>query len=155
MDKDIVRRRERELSKQQAMYVAKRMQGHSRQESAIMAGYADVDKAGEQVEESARVRDELAKARAEAAKNVGVTKEDIAAGLLRAAEMAETMSDPQAMVRAYSELGKFLGLQAPEVKKVEHNMDKNTADAVKAMTDAQLMKLAAGRIIDVTPEVVE
>lgn len=152
MDKDVIKRRQRELSKQQAMYVANRMRGHTRQESAIMAGYADSEHAGRQVEESPAVQSELAKARAAAAAEGDVTAASIVEGLRRAADMAETMSDPQAMVRAYSELGKFLGLYAPEVKKVDHNhmIDKTSAEAIKALSDAELMRLAHGRVIDST-----
>lgn len=150
MDSDLIQRRQRELSKQQAIYVAKRMQGHTKQQSAILAGYADVDKAGDSVEKSPVVKEELARARAEAAKAVNVTKEDIAQGLIDAADMARVMGDPGAMVRAYTELGKFLGLQAPEVKKHEHSVKvlKNTSDAVKNLPDEDLYKLANGRVIE-------
>jgi hydroxylamine reductase (hybrid-cluster protein) len=146
MDTEIVKRRQRELSKQQAIYVAKRATGASKQQSAIFAGYADVDKAGDQVEKSTLVQEELAKTRAETAKRVEVTKEDIAEWLKDAFDMAKLMADPQAMVRAAAELGKMLGHYAPEVKKVVHGVDAETRAALKGMSDADLLRLARGQV---------
>jgi hypothetical protein len=150
MDRDLVKRRQRELSKQQAVYVAHRERGLPRQKSAILAGYADVDKAGEQVEQSEVVQRELEKARTSLVAATGITKEDVAQGLKEAADMAKTMADPQAMVRAWSELGKLLGHYAPEVKKHLHGIDKETRDAIQKLSDAELLRLANGRVIDST-----
>lgn len=150
MDKDLIKRRQRELSKQQAIYVAKRETGASREESAILAGYPAGQEAGKQVEQSPVVQAELAKARTELARSTGITKEDVLAGLKTAAEMAQTMADPQAMVRAWSEIGKMLGHYAPEVKKVVHGLDQESRDAIRRMDDSELFKLAKGRVVDST-----
>lgn len=148
MEQAHIKRRQREMSKQQAIYVAQRSKGLTKKESAIMAGL-DVEKNGVvKVERSLTVQEELAKARAETAKNVDVTKEDIAAGLMRAAAMAETMADPQAMVRAYSELGKMLGHYAAEKKTVTHEAGAKTLEAMKALSDTELAKLAKGRVVE-------
>lgn len=155
MDRDLVKRRQRELSKQQAMYVAHRERGLPRQQSAIMAGYADVDKAGEQVEKSPAVKDELAKARAELAEATGTTREDIARMLKDAYDVATTMADPGAMVRAAAELGKLLGHYAPEVKKHQHELGEGTLRALERMSDSELLKLTHGRIIEGEAEVVK
>jgi D-alanyl-D-alanine dipeptidase len=150
MDHDLIKRRQRELSKQQAMYVAKRETGAPKEQSAIFAGYPAGQKAGDQVENSALVQGELAKARAELAKSTGITKEDVLDGLREAANMAQTMADPQAMVRAWSEIGKMLGHYAPEVKKVVHGLDQESRDAIRRLDDSELHKLAKGRVIDST-----
>lgn len=148
MESDHIKRRQKELSKQQAIYVAQRAKGVAKKESAIMAGL-NVEKNGVvKVERNLTVQEELAKARAETAKAVEVTKEDIAAGLMRAAAMAETMADPQAMVRAFSELGKMLGHYAPEKKTVVHEAGAKTLEAMKALSDTELVKLAKGRVIE-------
>jgi hypothetical protein len=152
MDDVFIKRRHRELSKQQAMYVAKRETGASREVSAI---FAAGQKAGDQVEESPVVQEELAKARADLAKRTGITREDIASGLQEAIDMARTMADPQAMIRGYSEMAKLLGLNAPEVKKHLHGVDPETRDAIKRMTDADLHRLAKGTVIDGTATVVK
>lgn len=114
-----------------------------------MAGYADDDKTARQVEESPNVQAELAKARAETAVAVRTTKEDVAQMMLDAADMAKTLADPQALVRAAAELGKLLGHYAPEVKKIEHGVDKDSIKrAVAQLSDEELLKLARGRIVE-------
>jgi hypothetical protein len=155
MDEDLIKKRRQELSKNQAIYVAKRATGASKQQSAVFAGYADVEKAGDQVETSVKVQEELARARADTAGAVGVTKEHIAQWLKEAFDMAKLMADPQAMVRAAAELGKMLGHYAPEVKKVVHGLDAASLALIKAMPDHELHKLAKGRIVDGESKVVK
>ena len=149
MNDQQIKRRRGELSKQQAIYVAKRETGASREQSAIFAGYPPGQKAGDQVEQYPTVQKELAKARQELASASGITREDVLQGMKEAAEMAKTMADPQAMVRAWSELGKLLGFYAPEVKKVLHGLDtEQMREALRALPDHELQKLAHGRIIE-------
>ena len=148
MDQVHIKRRQRELSKQQAIYVAKRETGASQEQSAIFAGYPAGQKRGANVEKYPTVQRELSIARAELAKSTGLTKEDILEGLKKAAEMAQVMADPQAMVRAWSEIGKMLGYYAPEVKKVLHGLDAESRAAIKALPDEELHKLARGRLIE-------
>src|SRR4051812_4032491 len=116
MDAEQIKRRHRELSRQQAIFVANRVKGVPKRESAIMAGYKldDSGKGPDQVEQSPRVQRAIAVIGGDTAAAIGITKEDVAKGLLEAFEMARTMADPQAMVRAMSELGKMLGHYAPE-----------------------------------------
>lgn len=148
MDSDIIKRRQRELSKQQAIYVAKRETGASREASAIFAGYPANQKAGEQVEESPVVQAELEKARAALVKATGLTRESIAQMMMDAVEMARVMADPQAMIRGAAELAKLLGLNAPEVKKHLHSLDKDSREAIRGMTDEELHRLKNGRLIE-------
>lgn len=148
MDQEHIKRRQSELSKQQAIYVAQRAKGHTKQESAIMAGYAPDKNGVVKVEDSKKVQVALTGARAETAKNLGLTKEDIAQGLLDAANMARVMADPSAMTRAYSELGKMLGFYEPEKKKVTHELGTKTIEALKGLPDHELAKLAKGRVIE-------
>lgn len=147
MESSHIKRRHRELSKQQAIYVANRERGVPRIESAILAGYKD-DTSVTQIEKSPVVSAELERARRAMAKSTGVTRDDIAKGLMDAAEMARTMADPAAMVRAFSELGKLLGHYAAEKKTVEHELGVKTREALKAMTDAELHRIAQGRVIE-------
>jgi len=148
MDQANIKRRHRELSKQQAIYIARRETGATREASAIFAGYPAGQKAGDQVEKSLVVQEELARAREELATTSGITREDVLAGLKDAAELAKTMADPQAMVRAWAELGKLLGFYAPEVKKVLHGLDEESRKAIESMPDSELFKLAGGRVIE-------
>ena len=150
MDQDLIKKRQRELSKQQAIFVAARERGIPRRESAIMAGYK-VDKSGKvpaQIEAGKAVQDALTRARAEMQAKTGITKEEVLQGLKDAAEMARVMADPQAMVRAFSELGKMLGFYEPEKKVVQHEMGKQTMEALRMLSDEELLKLAKGRVIE-------
>lgn len=148
MDEERIRARHRELSARQAKYVANRAKGMPRDQSAILAGYADTENIGRQVEESSTVQAALKEAQAETAEAVNVTKEDIARGLLSAAALARQMADPGSLVRAYTELGKMLGHYAPEVKKVEHGVGKETLEALERMSDRDLLRLSQGTIVD-------
>lgn len=151
MNEELIKKRHRDLSRQQAIYVANRVKGLPKRTSAIMAGYVVDENSGNaefQVEESPKVQRALAVVRGDMAQAAGVTKEDVLAGLLEAFDVAKTLADPQAMVRAMSEVGKMLGYYAAEKKQVEHNLGKATLDQMKALSDADLMKIAKGRVIE-------
>jgi hypothetical protein len=155
MDEDLIKKRRRELTQRQAKYVAHRERGLPRDKSAILAGYADVPEIGKTVERSEAVQEELQRAREELVLSSGITKEDVLEGLREAARIAKELADPQAMVRAWSELGKMLGYYAPEVKKHLHGVDPASIEALKALPDAELYKIARGRVIDGESKVLE
>lgn len=133
-------------------YVEQRARGVSAEKSAIMSGYSPQN-AGK-LDKRSTVVGMLAKLRAETAKNMNLTKEDVAAGLLEAAQQAQVMADVAGMVAAWRELGKLLGFYAPEVKKVERSFSKSDLKhAVEALGDEELRRLAGGRVVE--GEVVE
>lgn len=133
-----------------------RAKGIDRQQSAVMAGYSDAENMGRQVEQGQDVQQELARLRAETAKNIKVTKEDVAAGFKAAADMAQTMADPTGMVAAWRELGKLLGYYAPEVKKLEKRINKHDLlAAMDQLSDEELLQLRGGRVIEVKPDSVD
>lgn len=151
MDSEHIKRRQKELSKQQAIYAAHRERGVSQRQSAIMAGYKLVDDSGTgatRLENLPQVQEELKKAREELALKTGITKEEVLQGLKEAADMAKVMADPQAMVRAWSEMGKMLGYYAEEKKKVTHELGSQTIEALRGLPDSELLKLAKGRVIE-------
>jgi hypothetical protein len=142
-------------SEKQKRYAQARGRGLSRDQSAIMAGVDNSRKSGNlnELEHSKGVQTELARIRAETAKNTQITKEDVAEMLVEAANMAREMADPQGLVAAARELGKLLGYYAPEVKKITHNLDKEQLLRVmEEMSDEELLKHKNGKIIDVKPE---
>lgn len=139
------------LTGQQKTYVENVAKGVSQSRSAILAGYAPggADVNVSRIEASPTVQQELARIRAETAKNSGVTKEDVVQMLMDAAQMAKMMADPQGLVAAARELGKMLGFYAPEVKKVTHGLDKNSLKQVLSeMTDDELQRVANARAIE-------
>jgi hypothetical protein len=152
MDDEQVKRRQRELSKQQAIYVANRTKGLPKEQSALIAGYKGAENGGgvaQAIEASPAVQQALAIIGGDTAKALGIKRADVAAGLLEAAALAKTMADPSAMVRALAELGKMLGFYAPEVKRHLHDVNPHSVrEAISGMSDDELMRLARGRPIE-------
>ena len=67
-----------------------------------------------------------------------------AAGLLEAVAYARTQMNPMAMIRGFAEIGKMLGLYAPEVKRVEVSADGQVEmDRLARLSDAELLKMVA------------
>ncbi len=130
-------------------YAQNRARGVGRAQSALLAGYSgDKDNAA-RLEERPEVAEMIAELQKETAENEKITKEMVAAGLKKAADIAQTMADPSAMVAAWRELGKMLGFYAPEVKKVEKGINKADLKAALAdMSDEELMLLQNGRVVD-------
>lgn len=145
----------KKLTPQQSRYVNERAKGATKTQSALVAGYAPEADGGTSAEDSPTVQQQLAKIRKEIAENAGISKEDVVAMLISAADMAKTLADPQGMVAAARELGKMLGFYAPEVKKVTHGLDKNSLRAVlDEMTDDDLIRLANAKAIEGESKVV-
>jgi hypothetical protein len=101
------------------------------------------------VEEIPEVQAEIARVRAQMAVTGEITKDDVIKGLKDAAEMAKLIGDPQAMVRAWAELGKLCGFYAPEVKRIEKGINKGELrKALEDLSDDELYQISHGRVID-------
>lgn len=139
----------KKLSPQQEKYVKERAKGRTKTQSALLAGYAPEADGHTGAEDSLPVQEKLAAVRKALAEKAGITKEEVVAMLMDAADMAKIMSDPHGMVAAARELGKMLGFYAPEVKKVTHGLDKNSLRLVlEEMKDEDLIRLANARAIE-------
>jgi hypothetical protein len=78
-----------------------------------------------------------------------MTRFKVMEGLQRAAEMAETMSDPAGMVSAWREIGKMCGYYAVETKKVEVSINGEVqVRKLAALSDEDLLKLATGQTLE-------
>lgn len=131
------------MSPKRTAYVQNRAKGMTRKQSAINAGIADT--AGNYQNKS--VQYELARVRAEMAADANITREDVVAMLVDAADMARMMSDPTAMIAAAREIGKILGHYAPEVKRIVRGMDQGEVKkALENMSDEELLKIANARV---------
>ena len=83
---------------------------------------------------------------AELAKELQITRQGVIQGLLEAVRMGREQQNPGAMVCALREVSKILGLNVPEVKRVELTSDQQiTQNHMAALTDAQLLVLMQGR----------
>lgn len=141
--------KKKKLSPIQAKYVEAQAKGHTKKQSALLAGYAPEADGHTVAGDSKTVQEALAKVRKELAEDSNITKEDVVGMLMDAADMARVMADPTGMVAAARELGKMLGFYAPEVKKVTHGLDKASLRAVlEEMTDEDLIRIANARAIE-------
>lgn len=138
-----------QLNEKQEKYCQSRARGVGKRQSAILAGYAEYDKVGEQIEESDDVRYRIAELQQATVRATGITKEMVAEGLKDAADMAKTLADPTGMVAAWRELGKMLGFYAPEVKKIERGISKgDLLRAMEQLSDEELLRMSRGKVIE-------
>lgn len=123
--------------------------GVDRKASHIAAGFTGDKDNARKLEQDPEVAAEIARLRAETAKNCNITKEMVADGLRRAADMALSNLDATGMVAAWRELGKLLGYYAPEVRKIEKQINKKDLKAaLEDLSDEELRQLSQGRVID-------
>jgi len=129
-------------------YVKERAVGKSRAASAIAAGISAHPQATADLEKTALVKSMLGKELAAARKYTGVTKEEVLDLIMEAVAIARLIEDPACMIMGARELSKMLGYNAPEVKKVTHDLGAETLKALENLSDAELLKISKGRVID-------
>ena len=91
----------------------------------------------------------LEKHRAELSSAAQIKRGDIVAGFMEAIDTARLAADPGSMIRGWVEIGKMLGLYAPE--KVEVTMtvgQRNIQSKFEIMSDEDLLAIAEGRLIE-------
>lgn len=78
-----------------------------------------------------------------------MSRSKVMEGFKRAADMAEQLADPMAMISAYREMGKMCGYYAVETKKVEVSVSGQIGiKKLNALSDEELMKLAKGEVLE-------
>ncbi len=92
------------------------------------------------------VRAALAARQAQDSQRLQIERDDVIAGLLEGIAMARDRCDGATMIRGWSEVGRMLGLFAPERRQVEvatAGGGELTAK-ISSMTDAELVAVIAG-----------
>lgn len=80
---------------------------------------------------------------------IEMTRDKVMQGLLDAVDMARVMSDPHAMIKGWTEIGRMCGYYAPDTKKIEVSVSaKRLVDKFETMSDEELLKYAEKDIID-------
>lgn len=80
---------------------------------------------------------------------LNIHRGDIVIALLETADEAKLAADHGTMVRAYTEVAKMLGLYAPEVKQINITTGQQAMiSKYEQMSDAELLQIAEGRVID-------
>lgn len=140
---------------QKKKYVKSRGKGATRADSAIIAGISKHPQATADLEKTKAVQSMLGKELAAARKSAGTTKENVIELIMEAISLARLIEDPACMIMGARELSKMLGYNAPEVKKVTHDLGAETLKALENLSDAELMKISKGRVIDAEVVMIE
>ena len=98
---------------------------------------------------SQRVKDEIARARAQISEITTLQRLDVISGIMEAIDYARMIADPGAMIKGWTEIAKILGYYAPEIKKIEvtHSQGK-IRSKYEAMSDEELLAIAEGRVVE-------
>jgi hypothetical protein len=96
-----------------------------------------------------KVKEEIARSRAEIANLTTLKRVDIIEGILDGITTAKMMSDGGNIIRGWESIAKILGLYAPEVKKVEVTVGQaRLRHQYEALSDEQLLAIANGETIE-------
>ena len=98
----------------------------------------------------------LAESRREVSDLTTIKRLDVLNIFMEAIDMARTLADPSQMINGADKVAKMMGYYAPETLKLEvENNTKALSAKFKALTDAELLEIAAGRAKVVEGEVIE
>ena len=130
------------------------MEGHSQSDAARAAGYHPANAANVMRQEEVQVL--LAQARGEITDLTTIRRLDVLNIFMEAIDMARTLADPSQMINGADKVAKMMGYYAPETLKleIEHNTKAFTAK-FRALSDGELLKIAAGQAKLVEGEVID
>ena len=134
-------------SEKQAKFVEATLKGLSATAAAVAAGAAPG--AGHAMINSATIKHELSVARNWLTDTTQITRLNTIEGIIDGIEMARMMGDPGNVIKGWCEIAKILGHYAPEKKQIDLTIHQQALRSkFEAMSDEQLMALAAGRTIE-------
>lgn len=133
------------ISQQQAQYVEGVLDGKPRAQAAADAGYAHPDKVPTLIERSEAVRQALIDGRNELSSVAQMKRADVLLIFMDAIDLARVAGDPTAMVAGAREVGKMLGLYAPEKKEIELTVGQARLRSMyEGMPDEELLAIIEG-----------
>ena len=136
------------ISEAQDAYVEAILDGKSKAEAALSAGYSH-RQSSSAAERSALVQNALAERREELSSATQITRVGVLNGILEAIEMARLQGEPLAMLAGFRDISKMMGYNAPEVKKVEVTSSQGRLrHKMQSLSDDDLLRLAEGGSID-------
>lgn len=132
------------LTEMQSAYVDNVLDGKPKGESALAAGYAFPTQA-QAAERSEEVKAAIREARAELSSAAQIKRVDMIEVLIQAIDMARMMADPMGMIAGAREVGKMLGLYAPEEKKIDLTVNQQRLRTqFEGMSDQELLDVIEG-----------
>lgn len=136
------------ISQQQSLYVEGVLDGKPRAQAAAEAGYASPDKVATMIERSEAVRTAIREARNELSTVAQMKRADVLMIFMNAIDLARIAGDPTAMVAGAREVGKMLGLYAPEKKEIELTVGQaRLRSTYEGMTDEELLAIIEGEYV--------
>lgn len=145
----------RKLTAKQQRFAELRAEGVPPKAAAKAAGFKGAGTTLHHLEKHAGVVEKVAEIKAEVAKVLNMTRQQVLDGHLEAIGVARIQGDPHAMIKGWTEIGKMCGFYAPEVKKLDVSISaKRLLDKFETMSDDELLKIAE-KTLDGTFERVE
>ena len=97
---------------------------------------------------SETVQREIAAAREELSDLTTLKRVDIIAGLMDGIEVSRMTADGGNVIRGWTEIGKILGLYAPEVKQINLNIEQQKLRSkFETLSDEDLLRIVEGEVI--------
>ena len=83
-------------------------------------------------------------------------REQVLDGFMEAVNMAKVQADPEVMIQGWREIGRLCGYYAPEVKKIQLDVNhKRLMTQFETLSDEELLKIASDNAKVIEAEVVE
>lgn len=110
--------------------------------AAKQAGYANRGSVHQMMQNPA-LQAYVQKEKRKIAAELSMTRQKVLDGFLEAISMARITSDPHAMIKGWTEIGKMCGFYAPEVKKLDISISaKRVIGHLETLSDAELLQIA-------------
>lgn len=139
------------LTEKQKLFVDAKMKGKKDKHAAQEAGATN----GTLLSRSEVVKAELEKARAEMRDLTKITRLEVIEGFMDGINIARTQADAANVIKGWSEIARVLGLAVPEVHKIELTVNQQRLRSkLEALSDAELLALQEGRILEGQAKVV-
>lgn len=128
------------LTDKQAAYAYWRGMGLTPRQSMKRAGYADFK--WREVELNKTVRACVEEFARQARLKYDIERDDVVAGIREAINIARDQSDPNSMIKGWTEIARITGVEAPERKQVDVNVSgKVEHHQLSQASDKQLLEL--------------
>lgn len=128
--------------------------GMPQRQALVAAGYASENH--KYVFQVPKVKEAMKECFKYAEERMKMDRDKVLDGFMEAVEMAKIQADPEVMIQGWREIGRLCGYYAPEVKKIQMDVNhKRLMNQFETLTDEELMKIASQKAKVIEGEVVE
>lgn len=131
-----------------AKYIEGREMGMHPTQAAKHAGYSVPSKSAQELEKDPIVMAHVAEIEEKNRKALDLSREDVLQGVMDAIEVAKLASDPQAMIRGWSEINRMLGYYEAEKRELEIKSlpAAQKMKAIESMSTEKLLEMVGGEM---------